>query len=62
MNIFKKLKTFLGLSIGTRRSGLMEKTGGEKSSGTVPLKEQSHEMLKVIFKYGLIGLGLERNC
>jgi hypothetical protein len=26
------------------------------------LKGQSHEMIKALFKYGLIGLGQERNC
>jgi hypothetical protein len=31
MNIQKNLKLFLGMSIGTRRSCLTEKTGGEKS-------------------------------
>jgi hypothetical protein len=33
----KNLKSFLGMPIGTRRSGLMKKTGDEKSHNTVPL-------------------------
>jgi hypothetical protein len=36
-NIFKKLKSLLGLSTGARRSCLKKKTRGEKSGGTVPL-------------------------
>jgi hypothetical protein len=36
--IKKKLKSFLGLLTGTRRSCLKKKTRGEKSRGTDPLK------------------------
>jgi hypothetical protein len=36
-NILKKLKSFLDLPIGTRRSCLMKKNRHEKSRDTVPL-------------------------
>jgi hypothetical protein len=36
-NIRKNTKSFLGMPIGTRRSCMMIKTGGEKSRDTVPL-------------------------
>jgi hypothetical protein len=38
-NIQKKSKSLLGFSTGARRSCLKKKTRGEKSGGTVPLKE-----------------------
>ncbi len=37
MKIQKKFKLLLSMPIGTRRSSLTKKTGGEKSRGTVPL-------------------------
>ncbi len=38
-NIKKKSKSLLGLSTGARKSCLKKKTRGEKSGGTVPLRE-----------------------
>jgi hypothetical protein len=38
-NIQKKSKSLLGLSTGARRSCLKKKTRGEKSGGTVPLRD-----------------------
>jgi hypothetical protein len=40
-NIRKKSKSLLGLSTGARRSCLKKKTKGEKSGGTVPLRQNN---------------------
>ncbi len=44
LNIRKKLKSFLGLSNGTRRRCLMKKTRVKKSRDTIPLKGLSHKI------------------
>jgi hypothetical protein len=41
-NICLDSKSFLGMPIGTRRSCLMKKTGGQKSRDTVPLSMEWH--------------------